>query len=428
MPRRPTVPAYCLHKPTGQAYVRLSGQTIYLGKYDSPESKARYRQLLAEYPTPESRKSFIPKSEADTKPTVAELCARYWLFAKDYYSADELGVIRAATRPLVALYAALPAEQFGAIAMKAVRSYIIQQGDQRRGKKRSAEISVEQPEKRKPISRSYVNRLAGYIKRIFKWSVANELIPVTTYQTLLTIDGLRKGRTPDLKETKRVKPVAMATVEQTLPYLQPGLAAVVRLQLLTGARPDEITIIRPCDLNMEHELWEYRPTQHKTKWREGNDDKVILMGAQAQAVLASFLAQCELPTDYVFSPRRVVARINIAKRGSGRFIKRNYIPRPIPIGRATEHYTDESYRRAVIRACDTAGIERWTPNQLRHTRATEVANRFGVEAASLMLRHKNLETTLIYAERDEKNIGKWFRKPVKSRLPISKNRLPWRRS
>lgn len=147
MHRRPIVPSYCLHKPTGQAYVRLSGQTIYLGKYDIPESKTRYRQLLAEYPTPESRKSFIPKkSEADVKPTVAELCARYWLFAKDYYSADELGVIRAASRPLVALYAALPAEQFGALAIKAVRTYIIQQGDQRRGKKQAAALSVEEPQ------------------------------------------------------------------------------------------------------------------------------------------------------------------------------------------------------------------------------------------------------------------------------------------
>jgi integrase len=402
MPRRPIVPSYCLHKPTGQAYVRLSGQTIYLGKYETAESKTRYRQLLAEFPTPESRKSFIPKSEADPKPTVAELCARYWIFAKGYYSADELGVIRAASCPLNALYATLPAEQFGAIAMKAVRAYIIQEGDRRRAKKLAVGLSVEQPQQRKPISRSYVNRLAGYIRRIFKWGVANELIPVTTYQTLLTVDGLRKGRTPGLKETKRVKPVAMATVEQTLPNLQPELVAVVRLQLLTGARPDEITIIRPCDLNLEHELWEYRPTQHKTQWREGNDEKVILMGAQAQAVLAPFLRQCGSPTDYVFSPKRVVARINQAKRGSGRHIKRNYTPRPVPVGRATDHYTDESYRRAVIRACDAAGIERWTPNQLRHTRATEVANRFGVDAASQMLRHKNLETTLIYAERDEK--------------------------
>ncbi len=401
MPRRFIVPSYCLHKPTGQAYVRLSGQTIYLGKYDLPESKSRYRQLIAEYPTPASRKSFIPKSENGTQLNVAELCARYWLFAKDYYSADELGVIRAATHrwlrctPHCRRNNSANRDESGA-------TYIIQQGDRRRGNKQAAEISVEQPEKRKLISHSYVNRLAGYIKRIFKWGVANELIPVTAYQTLLTVDGLRKGRNSDLKETKRVKPVAMATVEKTLPYLQPELVAVVRLQLLTGARPDEITIIRPCDLNLEHELWEYRPAQHKTQWREGNDDKIILMGAQAQAVLAPFLQQCGSPADYVFSPQRVVAHINKAKRGSGRYIKRNYIPTPRPIGRATKHYTDESYRRAVIRACDRAGIERWTPNQLRHTRATEVANRFGVDAASLMLRHKNIETTLIYAERNEK--------------------------
>lgn len=31
-------PGYCHHRPTGQAYVRFSGKTVYLGPYGSPES------------------------------------------------------------------------------------------------------------------------------------------------------------------------------------------------------------------------------------------------------------------------------------------------------------------------------------------------------------------------------------------------------
>jgi hypothetical protein len=40
MPRRKGIPAYSLHKPSGQARVRIEGRDHYLGPYDSPEPKA----------------------------------------------------------------------------------------------------------------------------------------------------------------------------------------------------------------------------------------------------------------------------------------------------------------------------------------------------------------------------------------------------
>ena len=50
MPRRKNlIPSYLRHKPSGQARVSINGQTIYLGKYGSKESKERYHRLLAEF-------------------------------------------------------------------------------------------------------------------------------------------------------------------------------------------------------------------------------------------------------------------------------------------------------------------------------------------------------------------------------------------
>lgn len=46
MPRKPTVPSYCLHKPSGQARVRINGKDYYLGKYGSPESHDLYDELI----------------------------------------------------------------------------------------------------------------------------------------------------------------------------------------------------------------------------------------------------------------------------------------------------------------------------------------------------------------------------------------------
>jgi len=38
------VPAYRLHKPTGQAVVRLDGRDFYLGKHGTEASQERYRR------------------------------------------------------------------------------------------------------------------------------------------------------------------------------------------------------------------------------------------------------------------------------------------------------------------------------------------------------------------------------------------------
>lgn len=54
MPRpRKSVPTYSLHKPTGQAYVRVPDgnggrKAIYLGTHDTPESRAEYARVVAE--------------------------------------------------------------------------------------------------------------------------------------------------------------------------------------------------------------------------------------------------------------------------------------------------------------------------------------------------------------------------------------------
>ena len=42
-------PKYRLHKGSGQALVQINRERIYLGRYDSEESKEEYRRLVAEF-------------------------------------------------------------------------------------------------------------------------------------------------------------------------------------------------------------------------------------------------------------------------------------------------------------------------------------------------------------------------------------------
>ena len=53
-----------------------------------------------------------------------------------------------------------------------------------------------------------------------------------------------------------------------------------------------------------------------------------------------------------------------------------------------------------MKACKKAGIPRWSPHRLRHTRGTYLRKKYGVEVAQVILGHETLPATLIYAERD----------------------------
>ena len=51
MPRSQKIPSYRFHKATGKAVVVIKGRSFYLGPWNSPESRAEYRRIIAEYLT-----------------------------------------------------------------------------------------------------------------------------------------------------------------------------------------------------------------------------------------------------------------------------------------------------------------------------------------------------------------------------------------
>jgi integrase len=247
--------------------------------------------------------------------------------------------------------------------------------------------------------RNVVNQRCRRIVRAFKWAVSEELIPESTWRALTTVRGLERGRT-EAKETEPVGPVADSVVEATLPFVLPAVAAMVRLQRLTGMRPGEACGMRSCDLDTAGPVWLYRPAVHKTAHR--GKARVIALGPKAQDIVRGFLT---LDTQaFLFSPRRAMEARRVARRAARKSKvqpsqqdrrKRKTKRRP------GERYSSESYARCVARACQRAEVPAWHPNQLRHTHATEVRRRFGLEAAQVALGHSQADVTQVYAERDQ---------------------------
>jgi integrase len=104
---------------------------------------------------------------------------------------------------------------------------------------------------------------------------------------------------------------------------------------------------------------------------------------------------------YLFSPREAKA-VYQAKRAAQRRSKRTpselrrkrrLNPRRAP----GERYTVNSFQQAVRKTCRRVGVPVWTVLQVRHTRATEVRERYGLEGAAASL-GDTVEAAQIYAE------------------------------
>ncbi|MBN9523571.1 tyrosine-type recombinase/integrase [bacterium] len=398
--RRQSVPSYLLHKPTGQARVRINGTDIYLGRYDSPESRAEYARIVTELavcPIPDA-----PEAARTTRRdvTVNELLLGFWGYAEAHYRradgtpTNELPQFRQTFRLVRELYGHTPAHEFGPLALKAVRQKMIEAG----------------------WNRKLVNQRVGRVRRAFRWAVENELVPPAVLQALKAVAGLQAGRT-SAREPAPVLPVADADVRATLPFLGSVVRGMVEVQLLTGMRPGEVCRLRPCDIDATGDVWVYRPGQHKTRHR--GKERVVAIGPRARVVL-DHLAPAER-TGHYFDPRRAVAEFRAA-RAAGRktpryasHMARNAAVRVAnPKREPAERYTVSSYGHAVARAVERANrrrehlagagnydlVSHWHPNQLRHAHGTEVRRRFGLEAAQVALGHERADVTQVYAEKN----------------------------
>lgn len=374
MPRIHVPPTYRLHKARQCAVSTVEGVNHYLGRYGSSESYLKYLDLVAGWVSERCGETLPPKaSDPESGVSIGELILAYWNHAKSYYvkngrPTDEQSCIRAALRPLRQMFGSKSVSQFGPRDLKIVREAMIDSG----------------------LSRRVINHYVERVRRMFRWGVENELVPARVLQALMEVAGLRKGRTT-ARETSPVQPVSEDDIRAVLPHLSVVLRAMVEFQRLTGCRPGETCLLRPGDIDRTGPVWCYRPYSFKTEHQEG--ERRIFVGPQAQAILQPWL---DRPAEaYCFSPRESVhteaARIEPAT------LKAQRKPRP---GRRREFYSADSYRRAIARACKRAGIPVWAPNQLRHSRATELRQRFGLEAAQTVLGHRKADVTQIYAERD----------------------------
>lgn len=208
-------------------------------------------------------------------------------------------------------------------------------------------------------------------------------------------------------------------IEATLRHLPEMVADMLRIQFSACMRPGEVCAMTRAEVEIDNDrgVAVYRPRHHKTAHH--GIGRLIVIPNRATQILLKYMGADggdagDGPTDLnapIFSPARS-ERMRLAARHAERVtpLSCGNVPKALkrkkrgrqkqPARPPGDRYTPNALRIAVWRACDRAGLPRWSPNQLRHTKATEVRKKHGIEAAQAVLGHRKLETTQVYAEKN----------------------------
>jgi integrase len=336
---RKTTPKFCHHGAKNLGYVTLNSHEHYLGHWPAsrgkkppPDVQAAYDELIAKW-------LFHGRQLPDERPllTVNDVVLAHVKWAETHYfprrqKDDQNRFIRYAVAVVRESFGKTPVIEFGPKKLKAVRQAMVELD----------------------WCRNTVNAQIDRVKRMFKWAVAEEMIPGEVYHALRTVEGLRRG-TPGVRETEPIKPVSTEIIETILPFLQPVMGAMVRVQLLTGMRPGELCQLRANDIDTTDpsSVWLFRPKQHKTQHH--GRDRVVSIGPQAQEILRPYI---EAGEEYVFSPQAA----ELVRNGERRANRKSPMtpsqaarrPKENPKRPKRKRYDETSYRNAIYRACDRA--------------------------------------------------------------------------
>ncbi|GAB4550492.1 MAG: site-specific integrase [Phycisphaerales bacterium] len=445
-------PAYRRRKGYTQAIVTLTDavtkrrRDYWLGEYGTPESRELYYRVLAEYESLGRRLpdplGAAPAAASPTTggPDIDELALEYWRRVAREFLPKRCNAIKATLRLLRQMDGSTRVAQYGPKRLRLLREAMI-----------AGDPAASPP--RRPWSRTTVNDRVRIVVAVFRWGVTQEIVPASVADALGMLDPLKRGRSR-AKEGKKVGPVPEFLLESTVPRLPSPVRAMVRLQLLTGARPGEVVGLRGCDIDRDGRtgLLVARLTEHKTAHLGAGRD--VYFGPEAEAVLEPFLRDRD-PGLPLFSPSEAESERR-ARQHADRKTPIGYGNRPgtnrvdAPERAPGDAYTVSSYRRAIQYACDRAfpppehlrprendggkreterqflarltdreklelaewrRAHRWHPHQLRHSAATRIRQEFGLEAAQLVLGHSSaVITDAVYAERDQSKVADVIRR------------------
>ncbi len=258
------------HRPSGRDRVRWMGHDYYLGPIGSAASRRAYLTLLNKLEA-----EGVEKPAPPDVTTVGRVCSEWGPAALKKYGADnpECLAYEAALRPLLAMFADLPADGFGDDELEAVRDRMVAAGN----------------------CRNVCNRRTSRIRTVWRWGGTTcrasrtrkkKLVPKGAWAHLRSLPPLARGEN-GVRETRRVRPAEWPAVVAVCRRVNPSVRGLLLAQWFTGARPGELMRMVVGDLVEDCGVGTHRPAQHKNAWR--GHERVVQFGPRALAAVRKLL-------------------------------------------------------------------------------------------------------------------------------------------
>lgn len=336
------IPSYSHHKASGQARVYINRKPVYLGAYGSEQSRIRYAEIISKLASGVPLDSFASKGEPpETCLTINEFCLAFLRHAVEYYSKDR--------RPNAEVDC----------LKSAIRPLVNLFGENPADKLTPLMMkAVREKYIEAGWSRGFCNRSVNRIRHIWKWGVENGMISVTTLHALQAISPLKAGKcaAPDYKKREAIPTEDIEAVRLQLSQRDRD---ALDLLLLTGARPSELLRLDASKINRAGDVWSVELTDHKNAHR--GKTRTLYFGPKAQEILNRYPSTGKL--------------LNIRR---------------------------DSFSSIIKLACQKAKVSPFVPYQLRHTKATELRDTIGIEAAQATLGHSQPNMTARYSSKLDK--------------------------
>ena len=371
------LPKMC--RDRNRAFSWHKGKRIYHGTWRTPEADENYKRFLdrlrknPDDPLQDAGAS-VGSTAATSSTLVSELCDAFLKHAKKTKGAgDYRNYITACTALMQ--YSALTTEEFDSYLLLQIQDGFVKAG----------------------YARDYCNKLVNFIISIFRWGEPRRLVPKGKRGELRAVEPLRYGQAQ--RESKEREDIAREIVERTLPFLLPVYRAIIRILLLTGARPSEILRLKVGDIDRSNpKIWVYRPVQHKTARKKKH--RTLVFGAKEQAILLPYMDKKD-QNSAVFAPADAIAERKAVQRASRKTSvqpsqqRRDEHRKRHPNPRIKGHFSSNTVGCALKAAIEKANrklspdktIPSWTLYQLRYSFISEMVEQHDENIVALMVGH-----------------------------------------
>ena len=372
--RKPGANGAC--RDTARCIIKVNGKREYhyLGLYGSPEAEAEYQRL----------KSSLEPQAVDNRGLTSD--ALFDSYTATFLLGDKLSRDLLHDRDVISFvkerFPPFYLSDFSMSFLVAFQNFLIQIAPEVRY---AVNNDGKHFVKKRPWTRSYVNRLMKHFKRILAWGVNNGFLSPMFRESIRLFPGITSANPRGLSDRPRRDSVSDSDVLATLPYLTPIVADMVKIQRSACLRPSEVCDLRVGDIVFS-DSGIATVERVKNKIARTGVHRQFAFGLAEQKILRKYCEGRE-SQDYVFRLREHVDFIvESSRRNHEKEIDKKYLDR-YGVCFNSELYS-KIIARAVKRAMkDNPDVTYWTPYQLRHAAYSAISAQYGYDVASKVAGH-----------------------------------------